>query len=125
MKKIAFVSRRKMVAQGLEAALAARPELHMELLPLIPPQNARTDISVYRPDVIILDVPRELGQDALFGLCRELRKTLPSCRLLLLLSEDEEPYHTLTVDAKRSGAADDFVFYDNSMNYLLAKLAAL
>lgn len=31
----------------------------------------------------------------------------------------------IAVDTKNSGLADDFVFYDSSLTYLLAKLEAL
>ena len=125
MKKIAFVSRSKIMAQGLEASLAVKPELGLKLLPMIPPQNARTDTSVYEPDVIIIDVFKEMERETLFDLCRDLHISLPESRIILLLPEGDQWYHTLSVQAKQNKLTDDFVFYDNSMDYLLAKLAAL
>ena len=125
MKTISFISRRRILAQGLEAAIAARPHLGLKMLPMIPPQNALTDACIYRPDLIIIDVTGELQQQELFALCRALRGSLPECRLVYLIAADENRYHILSVQAKQSGLTDDFIFYDNSMEYLLAKLSAL
>ena len=125
MKKIAFVSRRKLIAQGLDAALQGRPEMDMQLLPLIPPQRIRTDAGVYSPDLMVLDVEGGLEEDRLLCVCREIREQLPDCRLLLLLSEENTRGRGLAVQARQERLADDFVFYDSSVQYLLAKLAAL
>ena len=124
MKNLAFVTRRKMVAQGLEAALTVHTYLKMNLLPLIPPSNALKDASVYQPDIIILDVSGEMEQEDLFSLCRKIRQQLPCCKALLLVP-DTRSYRELSVQARKKNLIDDFIFYDNSMNYLLAKLAAL
>ena len=125
MKQIAFISKRRIVAQGLEAVLEARPELRMKLLPLIPPVNARVDVMVHRPDILLVDVTGTLSREGLFSLCRRLKEDLPECKVVLLLSEDEEYYRNLMVQARTRNLADDFVFYDNSVDYLLAKLSAL
>ena len=125
MKKIAFVSRRKIVAEGLKAVFAAHEELDFCLLPLIPPQTAETDALVYLPDILILDVTGEMQGEVLFSLCRTLKKNQKECRIILLLGEAETEYHTLSVQARQQKLADDFVFYDSSMEYLLAKLRAL
>ena len=113
------------MAQGLEAAIAARPLLGLKILPMIPPQNACTDIQVYGPDLVMIDVTADMQQETLFALCRQLRGRLAGSRLFLLIAEDNAYYHDLSVQAKQSGLADDFVFYDSSMDYLLAKLSAL
>ena len=125
MKTVSFISRRRIMTQGLEAAIAARPLLGLKILPMIPPQNVCTDIQVYGPDLIMIDVTADMQQETLFALCRQLRGSLAGSRLFLLIAEDNAYYRNLSVRAKQSGLADDFVFYDNSMDYLLAKLSAL
>ncbi len=114
-----------MIAQGLGAALESSPELELNLLPMIQPSNACMDVLICKPDILVIDVTRELQKENLLHLCKELRQKLPFCKLLLLFSENEPEYHTLSIQAKHSALIDDFAFYNNSMKYLLAKLAAL
>ena len=45
-------------------------------------------------------------------------------RILLLVRPERAVVRTVAVEAKNAGLADDFVFYDSSLSYLLAKLAA-
>ena len=124
MKKIAFITRRKMLAQGLESAVSERYSDELSLLPLIPPQNVLTDATVYEPDIIIIDVTFKM-LDTMEFLCIELRKIVKNARIIMLSAEDDAVYRDLSVQLKIKGLIDDFVFYDNSMNYIIAKLAAL
>ena len=120
MKKIAFIGRQKLLYQGMEAVLRMHPGLELQLLPQLFPQNALLDVEIYQPDVAVIDV--EMEKEALFALCRELHRVLPFCRRLLLVSDTES---SLCIEARREGYAEDFVYTDSSMHFLLAKLQAL
>ena len=58
-------------------------------------------------------------------LCEWLRQVLPHCRLMLMCSERKlEDVHR-AIEAKQKGEIDDFVFYDASLDYLVACLQSL
>ena len=46
-------------------------------------------------------------------------------KILLLVRPEQAVVRKVAVDTKNAGLADDFVFYDSSLTYLLAKLEAL
>ena len=58
-------------------------------------------------------------------ICQSLRQDQRSTKILLLVRPEQAVVRKLAVDAKNAGMADDFVFYDSSLTYLLAKLEAL
>ena len=87
--------------------------------------EAAIGVDVYHADVVILDVMDEVVADQVLELCRTLRKGNSGICLLLLVRQDQSKVRTMAVKAKQAGIADDFVFYDSSLAYLFAKLAAL
>ena len=56
MKKMLFISKNKVLGQGLLAAIKARPELGLEWLPQFSYSEAAIGADVYHADVVILDV---------------------------------------------------------------------
>lgn len=58
-------------------------------------------------------------------LCAWLRQVLPHCRLMLMCSESRMEDVHRAIEAKQRGEIDDFVFYDASLDYLVACLQAL
>ena len=125
MKKIMIVSPNKVLAQGLMSTVQNRPGLNFEWLAQLGYSEAAIGVDVYHADVVILDVMDEVVADEVLELCRTLRKGNSGICLLLLVRQDQSNVRTMAVKAKQAGIADDFVFYDSSLAYLFAKLAAL
>lgn len=125
MKQVVLISNNKMLAQGLEAALLARTELEIQLLPLLNYRQALVGVQAYEPQAAILDATQQPGNDTILELCASLRKADPACKILLMVSADTAQSRDLAVEAKQQALADDFVFYDSSLSYLFAKLSAI
>ena len=75
----------------------------------------------------LLEVSEDGRQDIGFclSLCARLRETAPGCRLMLMCPEGQAETIRLCIEAKRRGKIDDFVFYDVSLDYLIASLKSL
>lgn len=125
MKKMMIVSPNKVLAQGLMSAVQTRPGLDFEWLPQLGYSEAAIGVDVYHADVVILDVMDEAVADQVLELCRTLREGHGGTCLLLLIRQDQSKVRATAVKAKQAGIADDFVFYESSLAYLFAKLAAL
>ena len=74
--------------------------------------------------VVILDIVDQAETERAVELCRSLRQGGQAVRILLLVRPERAVVRTVAVETKNAGLADDFVFYDSSLSYLLAKLAA-
>jgi len=118
MKKIGFVTTNKVMAQSLAATVRSNPDLGIELFLLLNPKQAALDAEVLELDAAVVDV----SDTALEGSCDMLRQAVPGCRLLLLVPKTG---HGMAIKAMKTHAAADFVFYDTSLEYLFAKLAAI
>ncbi|MDL2294829.1 hypothetical protein LJC60_09430 [Ruminococcaceae bacterium OttesenSCG-928-D13] len=126
MKKIGFITTNKMLAQSLAAAVKGNPELEFEPFLLLDPQQASLDAEVLKLDVAVVDVIDGAAKETetLLSFCKRLRMTVPGCRQLLLVSQDDKIGQKMAICAMKSKTVDDFVFYDTSLEYLFAKLAA-
>ncbi|MGI6497369.1 MAG: hypothetical protein ACOX0U_00755 [Oscillospiraceae bacterium] len=126
MKKVGFITTNKVLAQSLAAAVRNHPDLRLEPFLLLNPRQITLDADLVKIDIAVIDVMEAPPKEAetAGSICKKLRQTVPNCRLLLLVSQDNEKGCKMTIDAIKSGAADDFVFYDMSLEYLFAKLAA-
>lgn len=126
MKKIGFITTNKVLAQSLAAAVKSNPKLGFDPFLLLNPHQASLDAEVLEIDVAVIDVIDGASKKAepILSFCEKLRVTLPACRLLLLVSQDDKSGQKMAIDAMKSKVADDFVFYDTSLEYLFAKLAA-
>ena len=103
MKTVLFISSNKVLGQGLSAAIQAKPELDFLWAAQLHYPQAVVGVDIFHADVVILE------QDL---------------KILLLVRPEQSAVCSRVIDAKNAGLIDDFVFYDSSLAYLLAKLAA-
>ena len=76
-------------------------------------------------DVVLLDVADQVDMKRALEICQSLRQNSQTTKILLLVRPEQAAVRAQAVDAKNAGQVDNFVFYDSSLSYLLAKLAAL
>ena len=112
MKTVLFISSNKMLGQGLSAAFQSKPELDFLWAAQLNYPQAVVGIDIFHADVVILDIADQADMEQAVEICRSIRR-------------NEQDVRKVAVDTKNAGLADDFVFYDSSLTYLLAKLAAL
>ena len=127
MKKIGFISKNKMFAQSLASLILKLPDLGFEPYLLLNFHQAVLDAEVLNIDVVVFDMiagfPKQT--EMAIQICENLRRTVPDCRVLLLVPQDDMETRDIAMKAVRNKTADDYVFYDASLDYLLAKLLAL
>ncbi|HZK44593.1 MAG TPA: hypothetical protein VFC73_09970 [Syntrophomonadaceae bacterium] len=126
MKKVALITTNKILAQSLAVAIKAMPDLGFEPFLLLNSNQALLDAEILEIDVALIDVMDKGTEqkETLLSFCAALHKRLPVCHLLLLVSQDDLVRREIATEAKKNGIVDDFVFYDASLKYLFAKLAA-
>ena len=132
MKTVLFISSNKMLGQGLSAAFQSKPEAAFQSKPELDflwaaqlnyPQ-AVVGIDIFHADVVILDIADQADMEQAVEICRSIRRNEQDVKILLLVRPEQAVVRKIAVDTKNAGLADDFVFYDSSLTYLLAKLAA-
>lgn len=126
MKKVGLVTTNKVLAQSLAATIRNHPQLDFAPFLLLNPQQAALDAEMLKLDAAVVDVidGAEKKAEKVLFFCEKLRKTLSCCRILLLVSQDDTAGRSMAINATKSKVADDFVFYNTSLEYLFAKLAA-
>ena len=126
MKKVALITTNRILAQSLAVAMRAMPHFNFEFFMLLDAHQALIDAEIFEIDVALIDVmDRGTQEEGTFlSFCELLHKRLPDCRLLLLVSQDDLARREIATEAKKKEIVDDFVFYDASLKYLFAKLAA-
>ena len=124
MKTVLFISSNKMLGQGLSSAIQAKPELDFQWVPQLQYPQAIVGVEIYHANVVILDIVDQADLDQAVRICRSLRREEPGVKILLLVRPEQAAVRKVAVEAKNTALADDFVFYDSSLTYLLAKLAA-
>ena len=89
--------------------------------------NADMSIRTHFASGALLEISEDGPHDISFclDLCTWLRKVTPYCRLMLMCPEKQQETVHRAVEAKRKGEIDDFVFYDVSLDYLIASLLSL
>ena len=122
MKTVLFISSNKMLGQGLSAAFQSKPELDFLWAAQLNYPQAVVGIDIFHADVVILDIADQADMEQAVEICRSIRRNEQD---LLLVRPEQAIVRKVAVDTKNAGLADDFVFYDSSLTYLLAKLAAL
>ncbi len=126
MKKIALITTNKILGESLDAAIKAIPNLNFQLLLFFNKQQALLDAEVFQIDVALIDIidsNTEKKEDP-YLFCEKLHERMPNCHLLLLVSQDDKISRKMATEAKKKEIVEDFVFYDASLKYLLAKLEA-
>lgn len=123
MKTVLFISSNKMLGQGLSAAFQSKPEL--DFLWVAQLNYPQAVVDVFHADVAILDIADQAAMEQAVEICRSIRQREQEVKILLLVRPEQAIVRKAAVDTKNAGLADDFVFYDNSLTYLFAKLKAL
>jgi DNA-binding NarL/FixJ family response regulator len=106
--------------------MKAMPDMEFEIFMLFNSQQALLDAEVFEVDVALIDVVGNGPEKKITQLsfCEGLHKRLPNCHILLLVSQDDLASRKMAAEAKQKKIVEDFVFYDASLKYLFAKLAA-
>ena len=125
MKSILFISANRILGQGLLATILSKPEIGFQWTAQLNYSQAVIGADIFNADVIILDVVDENDMDHAIEICQSLRQTNLDKKILLLVRPEQSEVRRKSVDAQNTGLIDSFVFYDNSLTYLLAKLEAL
>lgn len=121
-----MITTNRVLAQSLSKAIKAQPELRFEFHPLLNWEQAALDAEVLNIDVALVDVADGGdGELAAAKICETLRREAPGCRLLLLISQNYRAGRAMAIEAVRRREADDFVFYDTSLDYLFTKLSSI
>ena len=127
VKKIGFITTNKVLAQSLVTIIKGYPELEVEPLMLLNREQTLLDAETLKIDAAVIDMTAGYSEES--GMVRELfetlHKTLPECKILLLVSQDDMQGRETAIKAVKQNAADDFIFYDSSLDYLLIKLLTL
>lgn len=126
MKKIGFITTNKVFAQSLAAAVANNPDLEFAPFLLLSPRQAALDAEVLQIDIAVVDVVDGAANAAetTLAFCEGLRRAVPGCHLLLLVSQEDRLGRGMAIGAMKRNIVDDFVFYDTTLQYLFAKLSA-
>ena len=125
MKTVLFISSNKMLGQGLSAAIQSKPELDFLWAAQLNYPQAIVGVDIFHADVVVLDIVDQVDMELAVQICRSMRRNEQDVKILLLVRPEQAIVRKVAVDTKNAGLADDFVFYDSSLTYLLAKLAAL
>lgn len=128
MKKVAIITRNKILAESLQSAIKSMNNLDFELALLLNPGQALLDAEILEIDVALIDIgfmdKGTKDKETALSFCENLHNRLPICQVLLLVSQDDKVNRIMAIEAKKKKIIDDYVFYDTSLKYLLAKLAS-
>ena len=124
MKTVLFISSNKMLGQGLSAAIQSEPKLEFRWGAQLHYTQAIVGVDIFHADVVLLAIVELTDMEQAAAICETLRREEQGVKILLLVRPEQAAVRKVAVDAKNAGLADDFVFYDSSLTYLLAKLSA-
>jgi len=126
MKNIGIITTSRIFAQSFSLIVKERPELEFKLFLLLDPNQALLDAEIIKIDAAVIDITNNASKnfENMLRFCEELRKNIPGCHILLLVSQEDRGDCKMVIEAVKNKTADDYVFYDASLEYLLAKLAA-
>jgi len=124
-RTIVLVMRRRPVAQGLAQKLRDTPNLRLVFE--LSYANAEVTVRAHSAGVALIEAAESGGHGGTecLALCARLREEAPQCKLLLMCPERDSEVVAQTVEAKRQGCIDDFVFYDSTIDYLVSKLLSM
>lgn len=125
MKTVLFISSNKVLGQGLSVAIRTKQGFNFLWIARIKHLQAAACVDIFHADVVILDVVDQENMDQAIEICRAFRQGEQKVKILLLVRPEQAAVRKVAVDTKNIGLVDDFVFYDSSLTYLLAKLEAL
>lgn len=125
MKTILFISANKILAQGLSTAILSKQEVGYKWTTHLNYAQAMIGVDIITADMVIFDIVDQNEIDHAVKVCQRLRSSNRNIKILFLVRPEQENIRNKSVDAQNAGIINNFIFYDNSMNYLLAKLEAL
>lgn len=84
-------------------------------------------IERHKPDIMMIEIPENRGQHPAeyLEICARVRQAYPAIKLLLMCPEKSRKSVQAAVAAVQEKKVDDFVFYDSTLDYLVAKILAL
>ena len=121
MKRVLLVMRRRVLAE----AIMRQKERELSFTAEYRAKDAPLAASATAADVALVELPEQNGAAMCGEICVALRRERPAMRILLLCPETDADACRATIEAVRTRLADDFVFYDTSIRYLLSKLEML
>ena len=125
MKSVLFISSNKMLGQGLAAAIQAKAELGFLWIAQLNYPQAIVGADIFHADLVLLDIVDQADIEQAVEICRGFRRDAQEVKILFLVRPEQALMRKVAVNTKNAGLIDDFVFYDSSLSYLLAKLEAL
>ena len=125
MKTILFISANKILGQGLSAAIMSKPGIGFQWKAQFNYAQAVVGADIFHADMVILDVVDQTDMENATEICQSLRQCNREIKILLLVRPEQAAVRKKAVDIQNIGLIDNFVFYDSSLIYLLAKLEAL
>ena len=125
MKSVLFISSNKMLGQGLAAAIQAKAELDFLWIAQLNYPQAIVGADIFHADLVLLDIVDQADIEQAVEICRGFRRDAQEVKILFLVRPEQALMRKVAVNTKNAGLIDDFVFYDSSLTYLLAKLEAL
>ena len=125
MKSVLFISSNKMLGQGLAAAIQAKAELDLLWIAQLNYPQAIVGADIFHADLVLLDIVDQADIEQAVEICRGFRRDAQEVKILFLVRPEQALMRKVAVNTKNAGLIDDFVFYDSSLSYLLAKLEAL
>jgi DNA-binding NarL/FixJ family response regulator len=127
MKKkiILLVLWRRVISDLLIREIRKRDDL--DAIGIYALSEARSNAIALQPAVALVEIPEKHGKPALDALkvCGEIKEVSPGCKVVLLCPEVDDKSVQACIDAIRQGEIDDFLFYDSTTDYLVAKIEAL
>lgn len=125
MKTVLFISSNKMLGQGLSTVFQSKAELNFLCAFQLNVPQTIIGVDIFHADVVVLDIVDQVDMELAVEICRSIRRNKHDIKILLLVRPEQVIVRKAAMDTKNAGLADDFVFYDSSLTYLLAKLEAL
>ena len=125
MPNVLLILQRDAIIQSLMAKLCNNLEIRL----MVEPDHRKALVALNSQafKAVLIEVAESGRYDISYclELCRELRITVPDCKLLLMCSEQDEPSVERVIQAKSDKSIDDFVFFDVTVDYLASKLLSL
>ncbi|HZJ98610.1 MAG TPA: hypothetical protein VFC79_01305 [Tissierellaceae bacterium] len=125
MPNLVLLMQREAIAQALMMKLRDSPSI--SLIYESDYNYAEIAINSTNAKAVLIEVvesgPYDIGY--CLKLCKEIRKNIPRCKLILMCPEQDEKSVRQVVGAKAENKIDDFVFYDVTIDYLASKLMSI
>ena len=126
MRKIGFLTKNRLMVEGISVAAERRGKDTMELFGLWDMDQALLDIEILGIEIVIIDTADDkfTNAGALVDFLDELNELFPECKKVIL-SYYGDICKGVISKGFRDGRVHDFLFQDVSLEYLFAKIEAL